>query len=490
MIGSSERRLLQILGDWMGHDGPLYSRLTQAFVTAIENADLPTGTRLPAERAMAQALGVSRATVTQAYEALRDAGWVQSRQGSGTWVGSASQAGRSVVPAGPRPLSSGTFFTRLMDSSPRPPINMSMAALPGADEIFAEGNSIDLSDLLGVPSHGYAPLGYQPLRQEIARSYVRAEVPTLPEEVLVTTGAQQAISLLAGHYLQRGDTVVVESPTYSGAIDAFSRAGARLIPVPVGNDGIRLDVLAEALASAKPRLVYLMPTFQNPTGAVMSEEARRQVARLADQSQVPFVEDNTLADLSFGSHPPPPLAHYSRGGTIISVGSMSKLYWAGIRIGWVRGPESLITRLGQHKVAADLGSSMVSQVLACRILPNHEQVQARQAKMLRTRLDLLETLLRERIPEWRWQRPEGGLSLWVRITSGDAHAFADQALRHGVAITPGSDLAPDDAFHDHIRLNYVVDESLLEAAVERLAAAWQAHRAAGGPQREAVEVKV
>ncbi len=348
----------------------------------------------------------------------------------------------------------------------------------------------NLEDLLGVPSHGYAPLGYPLLRSEIAGIYGRSGAPTLPEEVLVTSGAQQAISLLAGHYLQRGDAVVVESPTYAGAIDAFSRAGARLIPVPMGNDGIRLDLLAEALSSAKPRLVYLMPSFQNPTGVVMPDETRREIARLADQSQVPFAEDNTLVDLAFGPPPPPPLAHYARGGTIISIGSMSKLYWAGLRIGWVRGPESLITRLGQHKVAADLGSSMVSQAIACRLLPGHEAVQARRAKLLKSRLDLLERLLHERIPEWRWRRPDGGLSLWVRIPSGDAHAYADQALRHGVAITPGSDLAPDDAFQDHIRLNFVVQEELIEAAVDRLAAAWRAHRATGGPQREAVEVKV
>lgn len=489
MITAADRRQLQILGDWMQNEGPLYSRLTQAFVSAIEQSDLPPGTKLPAERSLADLLSVSRATVTQAYESLRDAGWVQSRQGSGTWVGSPSQAGRPT-PAGPRPLSAGTFFDRMMDTSSQPPINMSMAALSGADELFVEGNSIQLSDLLGVPSHGYAPLGYQPLRQEIAALYTRSGVPTLPEEVLVTTGAQQAISLLACHYIQRGDAVIVESPTYSGAIDAFSRAGGRLIPAPVGIDGVRLDLLAEALATARPRLVYLMPTFQNPTGAVMPEEGRREVARLAHQYQVPFAEDNTLSDLAFGAKPPPPLAHYARGGTIVSVGSMSKLYWAGIRIGWVRGPESLITRLGQHKVAADLGSSMVSQVLACRLLPNHEAVKARRAEMLRSRLKLLEKLLHERIPEWRWQRPEGGLSLWVRITSGDANAFAEQALRHGVAITPGSDLAPDDAFQDHIRLNYVVEEALIEAAVDRLAAAWKAHRASGGPQREAVEVKV
>ncbi|HEX2178413.1 MAG TPA: PLP-dependent aminotransferase family protein [Actinomycetota bacterium] len=490
MITGTERRLSAALGDWMKFEGPLYSRLSKAFVQAIEQFDLPPGTRLPAERNLAEMLNVSRATVTQAYEYLRDGGWVQSRQGSGTWVGSLS-ASDSPRPPGPRPLSSGHFYSRLVDASAEPPINMSMAALSDVDEVFRGESSLDLEDLLGAPSHGYAPLGYPPLRKHLADIYGRSGVPTQPEEVLVTSGAQQAISLLAGHYVQRGDAVVVESPTYAGAIDAFSRAGARLIPVPVGGNGVRLDLLAEALASAKPRLAYLMPTHQNPTGAVMPEEERRELARLADQSQVPFVEDNTLADITFGDRmPPPPLAHYAQGGTVISVGSMSKLYWAGLRVGWVRAPESLITRLGQHKVAADLGSSLVSQAVACRLLPEHEEVKSRRAELLGRRLDVLERLLRERLPEWRWRRPDGGLSLWVRIPSPDAHAFAEQALRHGVAITPGSSLAPDDSHEDYLRINFVVDANLMEAAVDRLEAAWKAHRSAGGPQREAVEVKV
>jgi len=486
----SQRRILEVLGDWMQREGPLYARLTGAFCSAIEGYDLPPGTKLPAERQLAEMLAVSRATVTQAYELLREGGWIQSQQGSGTWVGTASQSRELSVP-GPRPLSSGHFFSRLVDSSSQPPINLSMAALSDTDEIFREGTSFGLEDLVGVPGHGYAPLGLPRLRQIVAGTYNRAGATTLPEEIIITSGAQQAISLLAGHYIQRGDAVVVETPTYAGAIDAFARAGARLIPVPVGSNGIRLDLLAEALASAKPRLVYLMPTHQNPTGAVMPEDARKEVARLADQSQVPFAEDNTLAEISFGAEPPPPpLAHYARGGTVISIGSMSKLYWAGLRVGWVRAPEALITRLGQHKAAADLGSAMVSQAIACSLLGDLDSVRLRRADMLRSRLDTLERLLTEKIPDWRWRRPAGGLSLWVRIPAGDAHAFAEQSLRHGVAITPGASLAPDDAHHDHIRLNYVVPEEVLSTAVDRLAAAWRAHRAAGGPQREAVEVKV
>lgn len=490
MTASSESRLLQVLGNWMQHEGPLYARLARAFTGAIEQFDLPPGTKLPAERHLAEMLAVSRATVTQAYESLREGGWVQSRQGSGTWVGSASTASRHLTPAGPRPLSSGPFYSRLVDSSSQPPINLSMAALFDTDEVFRNGTSIDLEDLMGAPGHGYAPLGYPLLRQHVAGTFNRAHAPTLPEEVIITSGAQQAISLVASHYVQRGDAVVVETPTYAGAIDAFSRAGARLIPVPVGSTGIRLDLLAEALASSKPRLVYLMPTYQNPTGAVMPEEARRDVARLAEQSQVPFIEDNTLAEIFFGAQPPPPLAHYARGGTIISIGSMSKLYWAGLRVGWVRAPEALVTRLGQHKAAADLGSSIVSQAIACKLLADHEGVRMRRGKLLSSRLTTLERLLHDRIPEWRWNRPDGGLSLWVRIPSGDAQAFSEQALRHGVAVTAGANVSPDDSHHDHIRLNFVVPEDLLESAVDRLATAWRTHRSAGGPQRETVEVKV
>ncbi|HEX2054366.1 MAG TPA: PLP-dependent aminotransferase family protein [Actinomycetota bacterium] len=491
MTTASDRRLLQVLGDWMKHSGPLYARLATAFTLAIEQLDLPPGTKLPAERNLAALLAVSRATVTQAYETLRDGGWVQSRQGSGTWVGSTAQSRSQLVPAGPRPLTSGSFYHRLVDSSPQSPINLAMAALSDTEEIFREDLAFHLEDMLAAPNHGYAPLGYQPLRQMIAGLFQEEGAPTLPEEIIVTSGAQQAISLLACHYLQRGDAVVVESPTYAGAIDAFSRAGARLIPVPVGPSGIRIDLLTETLYSAKPRLVYLMPTYQNPTGAVMPDDARREIARLADQSQVPFAEDNTLADISLGGHePPPPLAHYAQGGTVISIGSMSKLYWAGLRVGWIRAPESLITRLGQHKAAADLGSSLVSQAIACRLLPDQKAVRARRGETLRLRLDALERLLGERLPEWRWRRPEGGLSLWVRIPTSDAHAFAEQALRHGVALNAGTSLTPDDLHQDHIRLNFVVPEELLEAAVDRLAVAWKAHRSAGGPQLEAVEVKV
>lgn len=490
MTSASDRRLLQVLGDWMKHSGPLYSRLATALIAAIEHFDLPPGTRLPAERNLASLLAVSRATVTQAYEMLREGGWVQSRQGSGTWVGSGQPAPRPA-PSGPRPLTSGPFYTRLVDSSPQPPINLAMAALSDTEEVFREGAAFHLEDLLGAPNHGYAPLGHPVLRQRIAGLYQRAGAPTAPEEVIVTSGAQQAISLLAGHYVQRGDAVIIESPTYAGAIDAFARAGARLIPVPVGPSGIRLDLLAEALASAKPRLVYLMPTYQNPTGAVMPEDARREIARLADQSQVPFAEDNTLADIRLGpQEPPPPLAHYARGGTVVSIGSMSKLYWAGLRVGWIRAPGSLVTRLGQHKAAADLGSSLVSQAIACRLLPDHEQVRDRRSEVLTARLDTLEALLHERLPEWRWRRPDGGLSLWIRIPSADAGAFAEQALRHGVALNAGESLAPDDSHRDYLRINFVVREELLEAAVDRLAAAWRAHHSAGGPQREAVEVKV
>lgn len=486
------RRLLEILGSWEDREGPRYQRLYRALSDAIRQSDLPAGTKLPAERRLSEVLAVSRATVTQAYEMLRSEGWVQSRQGSGTWVGARPEGPLPRVTAGPRPLSSGTFFGRLVDSSPHPPINLSTAALSDFQAALrVQGESlVRAEDLLDAPGHGYAPLGYSRLREAVAGLYRDQGAATRPEEILITSGAQQAISLLAGHFVQPGDCVALETPTYAGAIDAFSRAGARLVTIPVGLGGVRVEQLARVLQADRPKLIYLMPTYQNPTGEVMPEAARREVVALARRFETPVVEDNTLADISLAGPPPALLANHAAGAPVISVGSMSKLYWAGLRVGWVRAEESLITRLGRHKVAADLGSSLLSQALGCTLLAHRAQICRMRSEQLTPRLDLLEELLRQRIPDWSWRRPEGGLSLWVRIPTDDAGAYAEQALRHGVAVVPGETLSPDGAHQDYLRLNYVVEQAQLDVAVERLATAWQAHRRAGGAQGTEVAVKV
>jgi DNA-binding transcriptional MocR family regulator len=484
-------RITDLLSNWQAGPGPLYARLAEALTRAISTAELLPGTKLPSERRLASVLGISRATVTQAYEHLRRGGWIESRMGSGSLVRPAR--GGSSVPGTPeaRPISGGIFFNRLLEGGPEALIDMSLASLPRRRDIIGSGMDMDLDSLLSaVPDHGYAPLGLPLLRRLVAAQYSRIGIPTDERQILVTSGAQQALHLIASSYLKPGDRTVVEDPTYPGAIDVFSTGGSRLLPVAMGPEGVRIDLLEKAVEASKPRLVYLMPTYHNPVGTVMPEEARRQIVRMADRSGVPLVEDNTLADISLSTSPPPPPLAAFGASNIITVGSMSKLYWAGLRVGWIRASEATIVRLAQLKAVADLGSSLVSQAIACRLLPEAEAVKAMRLGELLPRLDLLEELLKDQLPTWSWNRPKGGLSLWVRTAGADGSTFAQLALSHGVAISPGITLSPDGAHRDFIRLCFVVESDLIEPAVQRLAAAWRSYWRSGEPQNSQVEVRV
>src|SRR5262249_9002937 len=196
---------------------------------------------------------------------------------------------------------------------------------------------------------GYLPMGLPPLRQAIARHLTGWGVPTTEEQVLVTHGAQQAIGLAGALFLERGDAVLVEDPTYLGSIDIFTGLGARLVPVPGGGDAAWGSRVRDLVSRTGPRLIHLMPTFHNPTGAVMPESSRRALARLAREMRVPILEDNPLADLSLSTTPPPPIAAFDVAAPVLTIGSLSKLFWGGLRIGWIRASEELLSRITRLK---------------------------------------------------------------------------------------------------------------------------------------------
>src|SRR5262249_35436696 len=172
-----------------------------------------------------------------------------------------------------------------------------------------------------------------------------------------------------------GDAVVVENPTYLGAIDILASRGARLLPVPVGPEGARIEALREIVRRARPRLLYLMPTFQNPTGALMPERGRRAAAKLSAELSIPILEDNTLADLSLGAEPPPPIAAFAPAAPVLTVGSLSKLFWGGLRIGWIRSSEELLARIARLKIIADLGGSGLSPLAPGKLFGPGRRVQ-------------------------------------------------------------------------------------------------------------------
>jgi DNA-binding transcriptional MocR family regulator len=471
------------LGRWTEGSGPVYRRLAGAIRAAVERGEIRPGERLPSERHLAEKLAVSRTTVVSAYETLRKDRFIESRQGSGTRVrGTPARVPGLLLREDP----SGSFrrhpvWRSFMEGSGAT-IEFLGAHLPAPEVLTREAARIDekaLRELARGP--GYLPMGLPALRQAIARRLTETGLPSTEEQVLVTHGAQQAIGLASGLFVERGETVVVEDPTYLGSIDIFTAQGARLATVPVGGDAAWIAKLKDTVARSGPRLVYLMPTFQNPTGAVMPEPCRRALARLSRELQLPILEDNTLADLSLGGNTPAPIAAFEPAAPVLTVGSLSKLFWGGLRIGWVRASEEILLRMTRLKIMADLGGSLIGQLVAVRLLAEAERVRAARRKEMRERLDRLTKLLSRHLPEWTWTAPAGGLSLWVKLPRGDANTFAQVALRHGVAVVPGTLASPNGGCADRLRIPYVLDADPMREGVERLADAWEAY--AGGATR-------
>jgi len=433
--------LADLLGRWPAADGPLYRLLAARIARLADTGELTAGLRLPPERDLAAALSVSRNTVAAAYQVLRDEGMAESRQGAGT----------RIVPHRTTPAAvhrANGFFAGLLGSS-AVDADLSLAAVDCAPQLadaLAEPSAVlgggRAGSLAVTGTSGYFPFGLPALRAAIAAHLTdRLGLPADPAEVIVTTGGQQAIDLLIRCEVLPGQPVAVEDPTFPGVLDALHRSGARVIGLPAGT-GLDPDRLEHVIRTHHPAMVYLIPTYHNPTGLVMPAGHRRRVARLAAAHPgTLFVDDMTLAELPLGDNPPPPplAALAPRQPNLVSVGSLSKLYWGGLRTGWIRASPGLVGRVAAGKAAADLGSAAFGQAIAAALLRDgHDDIVKWRREWLRTRYDALTGALRAALPEWTWPEPEGGLTLWVRLPRpGDSGAFAQAALRQGIAVVPG-----------------------------------------------------
>ncbi|MGH3645959.1 MAG: PLP-dependent aminotransferase family protein [Micromonosporaceae bacterium] len=463
--------LIDVLGDWMSGPGPLYRKLALAVREAVRDGSLEPRGRLPSERSLAKALVVSRATVVAAYDELRGLGVVDSRHGSGTRVvrqpGPLSSRTDGRVPGG----TATSIFQRLIDG-PGDVISLVRAMEGAVPELGEELASLLAEDLPGLTADvGYHPRGLPALREAVATHFTAAGVRTAPDQVLVTTGVAQALTLTAQLYLRRGSVVVTESPGWPGCFDIFVAAGARLAGVPLDEDGPRLDALTRAFTEHRPDLLYVMPTVHNPTGTLMSEGRRRRLAEIAASHGVPILEDNAYN--SGAPDAPPPIAGYAvPGSEILSTDSLAKTVWGGLRIGWIRAPVEIIERLARQKALADLGSPILDQALVARLLPRLPEITAARSAVLRQRLGHLVELLTEQLPEWRYRVPRTGSALWIELPGVDAQGFAQVALRHGVEVVPGAAMDPSGAHDSYIRLPYTFPTDVLTEVVRRLTSAW------------------
>ena len=319
--------------------------------------------------------------------------------------------------------------------------------------------------------------GHEPLRVALAARMERRGLPTDPDDVLITTGSQQALGLAASALLDPGDVVLVEDPSYLAALQSFALAGARLVPVPAGSDGPDLDALAALVAEHRPKLLYVVPTFQNPTGRTISHGGRARLARLAGELGVWLLEDDPYGELRYDGEALPSLGSFPGAeDRTIAVSSLSKILAPGLRIGWLRTPEALRRSLVVAKQAGDLHTSTVDQMAAATVLAagGMDAHLERLRATYRARRDALLDGLPAALPRGsRWNRPDGGMFVWARLPDGhDAAALLRVALRHDVAFVPGAPFYAGAPDHATLRLSFTTHppEEIAEG-LRRLAAA-------------------
>ena len=462
---SGERdRLVDALGGWSDGAGPLYRLLARAITAAVERGDLGRGARLPSERTLAPAVQVSRGVVVAAYDELVADGTVERRRGSGTFVAGSPEVG---LPPG---REGSALFGRLVEAPTSSLIDLSISVLHEA--WWLPDVTVGPAQVASVGAD--SPWGLPELRARVARDLTAEGLATDADQVVITTGAQQGISVAAGSWVRPGDLVAVDDPTYPGVLSALAAAGAVVRPVPVDRDGVVLGALDDALEE-RPALVYLQSGPHSPTGGVLSAHRRRAIAARLAERRIPLVEDVALAALDrSGARRPALIAAHVPDHPVAVVGSFSKRFWAGLRVGFVRAPAPVAARLARVKATHDLGSSTVSQALALALLdhPDHDEALARRNAALADRAALLVDLLADALPDWRTRVPVGGLSLWVQLPAPVAARFADAALRHGVAVATADALSATGRHRDRLRLTFALPEEDLRRAVARLATAW------------------
>jgi len=440
----------------------VYRQIADGVRTAALDGRLEPGHRLPPTRDLARQLGVNRQTVVAAYEFLATQGWVRSRTGKGTFLVVALGRDEAGSENGADPGSSWLpTFSRVVEG---PDVGglLSFYRTANVTGGISFAGSYPARELMPVEAFGraiaevqredaesvlaYGPTaGHQPLRELIATRMRAAGSHVGFGDVLVTNGAQQAIDLVFHTFLERGDPILIEEPTYTGALSVLASIGARVVGVQVDDQGMRPDSLALALERHRPRLLYVQPSFHNPTTVVMGEARRRELLALAARSRCVVVEDDWASGLRFDGEDPPTLHALDGGEHVIYLSTFSKKLMPGLRVGWVSAPQPVMSRLLALKQLRDCGTSPLLQAALDRFLRGGglEEHIDRVLPVYRERRDCMLAALERHMPrEAVWNRPEGGLFLWVVLPpSLNTKKLFAAAQEEGVFFSSG------DMFH-------------------------------------------
>lgn len=478
VIGASS--LARDLGRWRSADEddsrksvrPAYLALAEGIRLLIHDGRAPLGVALPSERDLAGTLGVSRTTITSTYSLLREHGYLISRQGS-----------RSTVALPPAVQHDGTRPARsivaMMTQPELPTVDMTYAAMAAPMEMQDAYSAA----LQGIPAylgtHGMDPVGVLPLREAIARRYTERGLPTEPDQILVTLGAQHGLRLLLNVLTAPAARVLIDHPTYPNAIEAIRDVGARPVPVPLRPEspesGWDLDGIRSAARQTAATLAYLVPDYNNPTGLLLDADGRAELAAIARETRMTVVIDESMVDLNLdNATPPPPVAAFARGTEVVTIGSASKSFWGGLRVGWIRTNQSLITKLLNIRSTVDLGTPVMDQLATSYLLEQADTILTRRRDQLRAQRTALVEALAEQLPEWRIDLGGGGMSVWAQLPAPVSTALAATAPNHGVLLAAGPRFGVQGAFERFLRLPFTHQEPEIRLGVKAIAAAYEA----------------
>lgn len=470
---------------------PVYKQIAERLGNLIAEGDLAEGERLPASRELARSLGVNRITITAAYDLLERRGLVKGHVGRGTFVcpprpseaksraaataaGSpsrfwASQSVEEFDPIWAEPVLHAPMGTIFLDYA-LPPTELFL--VDQFRRCLNDALKRDGADALQMGSSG----GYPPLKDYISAYMTRAGTPTRSEHVLVTNGCQQGLDLVRRVFVGYEDAVLLEEPTYPGAINIFSGGRIRRLSAPVVETGMDMDAVEAVLAHNRVKLIYTIPNFQNPTGATMTLEKRRRLLELAKAHGVLVVEDSAYMELRYDGHPLPSLRALDNDGIVLHLNSFSKVNFPGIRVGWIAGPREAIDRLESAKRTCDLHTDLLSQTgllefCSRGLLDKHLK---RARKVYRERKEAMVEALEEHLPpDLKWINPEGGLALWVTLPEGiDSERLLRAAVARGVAFSCGKGFYSGPADPRTLRLCFAAESpDTIRTGIKRLSLA-------------------
>ncbi len=461
---------------------PLYRQIADYLETRISNGEFPPGSRLPSERDLANIWQVNRSTINSAFEELRTTGLINRTVGQGTIV-------QGVVE---KRLPNWDMYVKEGFYQPNNPLNQKIYQFIGTNKNiinFAIGElSPDLlpvtlmksvQNSINLETHlGYEHVqGNIELRETIKNHLMEyRNIESDPSSILVTSGAQQAIQLIIRCLLKPGDAVAIENPSYAYSLPIFHSEGLHTHLLPVHETGIDPDQVLTLYKKHRIKMIFLNPTFQNPTGRSLDETKRKKILEMCGKFGIPIVEDDPYSIIGYSNSPVRPLKSEDKEGLVLYVSSLSKLIASGLRIGWIVGPQNVIDRLADAKQQIDFGLSPFPQMIAANILKSDhfDDHIANLKKGLKAKRDLImEALYKELGDKISFSAPNGGIHLWCRLNSDVvlADSLFKESVKRGVVFAPGSTLSAE---HNFLRLTYArVNTEDISKGIKQLASAFE-----------------